>query len=1008
MTLKCITGVRAGGRCAHAARAFRRAVWAAAHARPLTPRRVQRSVGSGARTRDPRQRALPPRPLFDDDDRRFRPDQHVLFPLSRPRGRRAPRAGRADCRVGRRAAHARAARRAPHRVARDEFRRGRAGRRRIEARAAAVARRGVRRGGGARPARRRGRRRGHVRDDRPRRSGRAALARAAVRGARGHLRRAARRRRPARRARRGRDGQARRPRAERVVGHRPDLRLRGRRRDGRRHARAAVHAGVLHAARPAPDRRAVRGHRRRLRVSRRHAAASQRRFRAARMQPRDARGILLRAGARMGALCMDQGAARVGRRQRRGAAARIAARSNRQAVRLPPLSRFRRDRRDPFAASADPARGRAPRVDAARQGRRHQARARRHPRDRIQRAGVPADPRRPGRGVPRAADARGAAPCAGARADRRGRARAADRRVQLPAHARASAAVSRRRADPRDAGRSGRAGGARRVARFCRLRGAHRRARCAPDLRRGAVRPDLRRQGQWRRVRVGRRRCRRLDMERRARGRRRRRDAARAPRRPRLRRSGRGARPAARDLAVVALCRSAGKEPAALRQRRAARARGRAADRRRAPRRDGRAIVRSAGDGQPARRLSRAAHRVPGRARSRAVGARHDALGRRLSDSASAIARRAARRRGDREPVRLARVQGRAARAARRRRRPRAADGPAAARTACGGVPHPADRPGRPAVGRARERPAVRARRCSARRDHRGRLVAARETPSRRAEVRGDRIRQARRQGARLCVGSRSDLPVRRPGRALGGRLYDVYAAAHHVAHHRDRRGRAVRHRPAAAAERRGRAARHRSRCVPPLPAARRRCGEYRVGLGAPGADARAVQRRRRADRRGLRGDPPTGADDAARCGRARAGNRRHARQGVRRSPEPQRAVRPEARSRRDGRHRVHRPVLGAAACVERCRADPQHRQHRAAARSRAVRADGGGRGGVRRRRVPQIPEAAAQAAARRDGEGARRPGGRGRGAGGCYGAVGAGVRGGSNECLRVAGGVGV
>lgn len=219
------------------------------------------------------------------------------------------------------------------------------------------------------------------------------------------------------------------------------------------------------------------------------------------------------------------------------------------------------------------------------------------------------------------------------------------------------------------------------------------------------------------------------------------------------------------------------------------------------------------------------------------------------------------------------------------------------------------------------------------------------------------------------------------------------YTAPDHVAHDRDRRGRAVRHRPAAAAERRGRAARHRSRCVPPLSAARGRCGEHRVGVGAPGADARPLQRGRRADRRGFRGDPPAGADDAARRGRTREGDRRHARQGVRRPSEPHRAVRPEARPRRDGRHRVHRPVLGAAACVERRRADPQYRQHRAAARGRALRADGRGRGRARRRGVPHVPEAAAQAAARRDGEGARRSGRGGGRAGGRDGAVGARVR---------------
>ena len=87
-------------------------------------------------------------------------------------------------------------------------------------------------------------------------------------------------------------------------------------------------------------------------------------------------------------------AARVGRRQRRGATAGVATRVARQAVRVPPLPRLRRDRRDPLAAPADPAGSRAPRVDAARQGRRHQARARRDPRDRIQCPGVPADPRR--------------------------------------------------------------------------------------------------------------------------------------------------------------------------------------------------------------------------------------------------------------------------------------------------------------------------------------------------------------------------------------------------------------------------------------------------------------------------------------------------------------------------------------------------------------------------------------------------------------------------------------
>ena len=82
-----------------------------------------------------------------------------------------------------------------------------------------------------------------------------------------------------------------------------------------------------------------------------------------------------------------------------------AARRDRDAVRLSPLSRLRRDRGDPLAASADSPGSAAARVDAPRQGRRHQARTRRHPRDRVQRAGVPVDSRRPGGGVSHSSDA---------------------------------------------------------------------------------------------------------------------------------------------------------------------------------------------------------------------------------------------------------------------------------------------------------------------------------------------------------------------------------------------------------------------------------------------------------------------------------------------------------------------------------------------------------------------------------------------------------------------------
>jgi glutamate-ammonia-ligase adenylyltransferase len=65
----------------------------------------------------------------------------------------------------------------------------------------------------------------------------------------------------------------------------------------------------------------------------------------------------------------DQGAARVGERERSGATARDATRCARQAVYLPTLSRLRRDQRDSCAASADPAGSAAARVDASRQSR---------------------------------------------------------------------------------------------------------------------------------------------------------------------------------------------------------------------------------------------------------------------------------------------------------------------------------------------------------------------------------------------------------------------------------------------------------------------------------------------------------------------------------------------------------------------------------------------------------------------------------------------------------------
>ncbi len=171
--------------------------------------------------------------------------------------------------------------------------------------------------------------------------------------------------------------------------------------------------------------------------------------------------------------------------------------------------------------------------------------------------------------------------------------------------------------------------------------------------------------------------------------------------------------------------------PESSRQRfdrvRAARARRRLGHRRRASRRHRDPLLRPAGDGRAARRLPGAAHRVSRRARSRAVGAGRDALGRRLPDPPSAVARRAARRRGDRQPVDWPASRTRCARGWPRRRHG-TADGPAAPRAARRGVPDPADRPGGQALGGARQRPALGAGRRGARRHARGGL--GRSSPS--------------------------------------------------------------------------------------------------------------------------------------------------------------------------------------------------------------------------------------------------------------------------------------
>ena len=125
------------------------------------------------------------------------------------------------------------------------------------------------------------------------------------------------------------------------------------------------------------------------------------------------------------------------------------------AVHLAQISRLRRGRRHPRHEAADPRLSR-PRRDRGR-GPQHQARPRRHPRDRVLRADPAAHRRRPASRAARPRDAGDARRAGRGRLDRRAGARRSRRRLSLPARGRAPPADGRRRADPHAAGRSRRA-----------------------------------------------------------------------------------------------------------------------------------------------------------------------------------------------------------------------------------------------------------------------------------------------------------------------------------------------------------------------------------------------------------------------------------------------------------------------------------------------------------------------------------------------------------------------
>src|SRR6267378_3854006 len=226
-------------------------------------------------------------------------------------------------------------------------------------------------------------------------------------------------------------------------------------------------------------------------------------------------------------------------------------------------------------------------------------------------------------------------------------------------------------------------------------------------------------------------------------------------------------------------------------------------------------------DRQP-RRLPRPAGRESGGARARHADHRRLELGGRVRDAPSAAARRAARRSPALRAAGPGRLRAGAAFPARRAPgRHRAPHEPAARDAPGAGVPAARAGSGRAAQRRAAGRPPVRARRPGP-----GDLAgaglerAARQASRRRAALRGDQLRQAGRQGARLCLGPRHHLPVRRCARAGARDLRAARAALQPLAYRANPGRRAVRHRPEAAAERRRRAAGVPDRGVRALPGA--------------------------------------------------------------------------------------------------------------------------------------------------------------------------------------------
>ena len=340
--------------------------------------------------------------------------------------------------------------------------------------------------------------------------------------------------------------------------------------------------------------------------------------------------------------------------------------------------------------------------------------------------------------------------------------------------------------------------------------------------------------------------------------------------------------------------------------------------------------------------------RLPGAARRASAGAAAaraadggQRVGGGLSHPAPAAARRIARQPRRCSPSPTGRVVARArARAARACRRCRAADGRAAPFPAGADVSPAGAGPQRPAQRRAPCRPPVGAGRHRARRHARA-LLGADARPGTRgaAALRDRRLRQARRQGARATRPTStwcSCTTIRDERRA--GALCAARPPPEHLAY-RHHRGRPLCTTPTCA-------------CDPTAPAgwwyrAWPRSAATSASRRGPGSTRRCRGRASSpATRRSVRLSSATARRSCACRAIALAtgrGRHRHAPPHARRPSQPQRAVRPQARSGRHGRCRVHRAVPGAAAQRAPSGADAQQRQHRAARARRRARSYPGG-----------------------------------------------------------------